>query len=82
VLVMSVNPGFGGQMFIPEMVEKVRRLKKMTDLPIEVDGGLTVETTPLMVEAGAQVIVAGSAVYKGDPATEMRRIIEVGRRAR
>jgi ribulose-phosphate 3-epimerase len=82
VLVMSVNPGFGGQTFIPEMVEKVRRLKKMTDLPIEVDGGLTVETTPLMVEAGAQVIVAGSAVYKGNPATEMRRIIEAGRRAR
>jgi ribulose-phosphate 3-epimerase len=81
VLVMSVNPGFGGQTFIPEMVEKVRHLREMTDLPIEVDGGITVETAPLMVEAGAQVIVAGSAVYKGDPATEMRRIIEAGRRA-
>jgi ribulose-phosphate 3-epimerase len=80
VLVMSVNPGFGGQAFIPEMVEKVRRLKEMTDLPIEVDGGITTETAPLVVEAGAQVIVAGSAVYKGDPATEMRRIIEAGRR--
>ena len=81
LLVMSVNPGFGGQMFIPEMVEKVRRLKKMTELPIEVDGGLTAETAPLMVEAGAQVIVAGSAVFKGDPATEMCRIIEASRRA-
>jgi ribulose-phosphate 3-epimerase len=81
VLVMSVNPGFGGQTFIPAMVEKVRRLKEMTDLPIEVDGGITAETAPLMVEAGAQVIVAGSAVYKGDPATEMRGIIEAGRRA-
>jgi ribulose-phosphate 3-epimerase len=81
VLVMSVNPGFGGQAFIPEMVEKVRRLKEMTDLPIEVDGGITAETTPLMVEAGAQVLVAGSAVYKGDPATEMRKIIEAGRNA-
>jgi ribulose-phosphate 3-epimerase len=81
VLVMSVNPGFGGQAFIPEMVEKVRRLKEMTDLPIEVDGGITAETAPLMVEAGAQVIVAGSAVYKGDPAIEMRRIIDAGRRA-
>ena len=81
VLVMSVNPGFGGQAFIPEMVEKVRRLKEMTDLPIEVDGGITTETAPLMVEAGAQVIVAGSAVYKGDPATEMRRIIEAARSA-
>jgi ribulose-phosphate 3-epimerase len=81
VLVMSVNPGFGGQAFIPEMVEKVRRLKEMTDLPIEVDGGITAETAPLMVEAGAQVLVAGSAVYRGDPATEMRRIIEAGRSA-
>jgi ribulose-phosphate 3-epimerase len=81
VLVMSVNPGFGGQSFIPQMAEKVRRVKEMTDLPIEVDGGITVETAPLMVAAGAQVIVAGSAVYKGDPTTEMRRIIEAGRRA-
>ena len=81
VLVMSVNPGFGGQAFIPEMVEKVRRLKELTDLPIEVDGGITAETAPLMVEAGAQVLVAGSAVYKGDPTTEMRKIIEAGRNA-
>jgi ribulose-phosphate 3-epimerase len=81
VLVMSVNPGFGGQAFIPEMVEKVRRLKEMTDLPIEVDGGITAETAPLMVEAGAQVVVAGSAVYKGDPVTEMRRIIDAARGA-
>lgn len=79
VLVMSVNPGFGGQAFIPEMVDKIRRLREMTDLPIEVDGGITAETAPLVVEAGAQVLIAGSAVYKGDPATEMRRIIEVGR---
>ena len=78
---MSVNPGFGGQAFIPEMAEKVRRLRQMTDLPIEVDGGITVETAPLVVEAGAQVLVAGSAVYKGDPAREMRKIIEAGRRA-
>ncbi len=81
VLVMSVNPGFGGQAFIPEMAEKVHRLKEMTDLPIEVDGGITAETAPQMVEAGAQVLVAGSAVYRGDPATEMRRIIEAGRNA-
>lgn len=79
VLVMSVNPGFGGQDFIPEMVGKIRRLREMSDLPIEVDGGITVETAPLVVEAGAQVLIAGSAVYKGDPATEMRRIIEAGR---
>jgi len=79
--VMSVNPGFGGQNFIPEMVEKVRRLKDMTDVPIEVDGGITVDTAPLMVEAGAQVLIAGSAVFKGDPAAEMRRIIEAGQAA-
>src|SRR3712207_3965534 len=48
VLVMSVNPGFGGQAFIPEMVEKVRRLKEMTDLPVQVDGGITAETAPLI----------------------------------
>ncbi|MDQ3922632.1 MAG: ribulose-phosphate 3-epimerase [Actinomycetota bacterium] len=77
--VMSVNPGFGGQEFIPEMAEKVRRLKEMTDLPIEVDGGINAETGPQMVEAGAQVLVAGSAVYKGEPEQEMRRIIESGR---
>jgi ribulose-phosphate 3-epimerase len=81
VLVMSVNPGFGGQKFILEMADKVRRLREMTDLPIEVDGGITEKTAPLMVRAGAQVLVAGSAVYKGDPATEMRKIIEAGRRA-
>ena len=81
ILVMSVNPGFGGQSFIPEMADKVRRVKALTDLPVQVDGGITQETAPIMVEAGAQVLVAGSAVYKGDPATEMRKIIEAGRRA-
>jgi ribulose-phosphate 3-epimerase len=82
VNVMSVNPGFGGQAFIPEMANKVRRLKEMTNLPIQVDGGITTETVPLMVEAGAQVLVAGSAVYRrGDSATEMRSLIEAGQRA-
>jgi ribulose-phosphate 3-epimerase len=81
VNVMSVNPGFGGQAFIPEMTEKVRRLRELTDVPIQVDGGITSGTAPLMVEAGAQVLVAGSAVFKGDPATEMRKIVEAGRRA-
>jgi ribulose-phosphate 3-epimerase len=80
--VMSVNPGFGGQDFIPEMIEKVRRLKEMINVPIEVDGGITVDTAPLMVEAGAQVLIAGSAVFRGDPATEMRKIIEAGKSAR
>ncbi len=80
VNVMSVNPGFGGQAFIPEMADKVRRLKEMTDLPIQVDGGITAGPRPLMVEAGAQVLVAGSAVFRGDRATEMRRISRPRRR--
>ncbi len=82
VLVMSVNPGFGGQSFIPEMVDKVRRVRQMTDLPVQVDGGITAETAPLMVEAGAQVLVAGSAVYRGDPVAEMRKIIDAARGVR
>ncbi len=81
ILVMTVNPGFGGQSFIPEMADKVRRLREITDLPVQVDGGITAETAPIMVEAGARVVVAGSAVYKGDPATEMRKIIDAARSA-
>ena len=68
VLVMSVNPGFGGQKFIHAMVDKVARIKAMIgDRPIdiEVDGGVTVETAPLVAKAGANALVAGSAVFKG-----------------
>ena len=79
VLVLSVDPGFGGQAFIPEALQKIRRLKEMTDLPIAVDGGISVETAPPVVEAGASVLVAGSAVFRGDPTVEMRRLIEAGR---
>ncbi len=78
ILVLSVNPGFGGQSFITEMIQKIQRLKEMTDLPIQVDGGINAETAPLVTRAGATVLVAGSAVYKGDPAVEMRKIIEAG----
>src|SRR5215210_2392620 len=81
VNVMSVNPGFGGQAFISQMADKVRYLRERIDLPIQVDGGITERTAPLMVRAGAQVLVAGSAVFGGDPATEMRKIIEAGRSA-
>lgn len=81
ILVLSVNPGFGGQAFIPEMARKIQYLKNMTDLPIEVDGGITAETAPLATQAGATVLVAGSAVFKGDPAVEMRKIIEAGQRS-
>jgi ribulose-phosphate 3-epimerase len=68
VLVMTVNPGFGGQKFIHSGVEKTRRLRQMIgDRPIhiQIDGGVTVETAPLVAAAGADVLVAGSAVFKG-----------------
>jgi ribulose-phosphate 3-epimerase len=68
ILVMTVNPGFGGQSFIASQVEKIRRLRAMIgDRPIhlEVDGGVTPETAPLVAEAGADVLVAGSAVFGG-----------------
>lgn len=68
ILIMTVNPGFGGQAFIDAMVEKVARVKAMIgDRPIdiEIDGGVSPKTTPQLVKAGANVLVAGSAVFKG-----------------
>jgi ribulose-phosphate 3-epimerase len=68
VCVMTVNPGFGGQKFIHSQVAKVEKLRAMIgDRPIhiEIDGGVTVETAPLVIAAGADVLVAGSAVFKG-----------------
>jgi ribulose-phosphate 3-epimerase len=68
ILVMTVNPGFGGQSFIASQVEKVRRLRRLIgDRPIEieVDGGITPETAGAVVEAGASVLVAGTAVFRG-----------------
>ncbi|WP_085034132.1 ribulose-phosphate 3-epimerase [Ensifer aridi] len=68
ILLMTVNPGFGGQAFIPSVVEKVRRVKSMIGnrpIHIEIDGGVTPETAPLVAAAGADVLVAGSAVFKG-----------------
>ena len=69
-LLMTVNPGFGGQAFIPAVVEKIARVKKMIgerDIRIEIDGGVTPETAPIVVGAGADTLVAGSAVFKGGP---------------
>jgi ribulose-phosphate 3-epimerase len=68
VLVMTVNPGFGGQAFIPAMVEKVRRVRAMIGarpIRLEVDGGVTPVTAGACAEAGADVLVAGSAVFQG-----------------
>ncbi len=74
VLIMTVNPGFGGQSFIPHSIEKVRELRKMIvktgkEILIEVDGGITLENAASLVEAGADVLVAGSSVFQAkDPA--------------
>lgn len=71
VLVMTVNPGFGGQAFIPTTLPKILTLRTMLDergrseVPIQVDGGISSETAPLVVAAGARSLVAGSAVYSG-----------------
>ncbi len=68
VLLMTVNPGFGGQAFIPAVVEKIRRVKALIGnrpIDIEVDGGVTPETAALVAAAGANALVAGSAVFKG-----------------
>ncbi len=71
ILVMSVNPGFGGQKFIPSQLDKIRTLREMIDatgreIYLEVDGGITAETAPLVIEAGADLLVAGSAAFKGE----------------
>jgi ribulose-phosphate 3-epimerase len=66
ILVMSVNPGFGGQSFIPSQVDKIRRIKAMIGrrpIELEVDGGITPKTGPACIEAGATVLVAGTAVF-------------------
>ncbi|MCB8874306.1 ribulose-phosphate 3-epimerase [Acidisoma silvae] len=71
VLVMTVNPGFGGQAFLPLTLEKIRRIRALIgDRPIDigVDGGVTVETAELAAKAGANVFVAGSSAFKGGPA--------------
>ncbi len=68
ILVMTVNPGFGGQSFIPSQLDKIRSIRKMigkAPIHLEVDGGINAATAPLVAEAGANVIVAGSGVFKG-----------------
>ena len=70
ILVMSVNPGFGGQTFIPSVVDKIARLRAIADgrpVHIEVDGGITPETAAAVVRAGADALVAGAAVFTGGP---------------
>ena len=72
ILVMSINPGFGGQSFMRTQLAKIERLRAMIDatgrdIPLEVDGGVTPETAPLCIAAGATALVAGTAVFRGGP---------------
>jgi ribulose-phosphate 3-epimerase len=84
VLLMSVNPGFGGQKFIPTSVSKLRRLGRMIDeaglsVRIEIDGGIDAENINTIVESGAEIIVAGSAVFSGgDPESAVKELITRG----
>jgi ribulose-phosphate 3-epimerase len=85
VLVMSVNPGFGGQAFLPRSLEKIRRLKGLIearglDVQIEVDGGVDASNARRLVESGATILVAGTAVFGGDdPEAAARRLVDACR---
>jgi ribulose-phosphate 3-epimerase len=84
VCLMSVNPGFGGQKFIPEVIEKTRRVKALVNerpIDIEIDGGVDPDTAPGVVAAGANVLVAGSAVFKGEGVDGYRANIDAIRNA-
>ena len=81
-LIMSVNPGFGGQKFIPYAVEKIKKLRRMLDdaglkTDIQVDGGVTTENVRMLIEAGANVFDAGSAVFKNDAAANTKAFLEI-----
>ena len=80
VLVMTVEPGFGGQTLMPDCLDKVREIRRMSDAKglktdIEVDGGITVDNVHLAIEAGANVIVAGSAVFRGDITGNVKELL-------
>jgi ribulose-phosphate 3-epimerase len=83
VCMMSVNPGFGGQTFIPYTLEKIKKLRKMIDdrglkTLIEIDGGVTVENAPSIIAAGADVLVAGSMVFNsGDPIATIKKLKDI-----
>jgi ribulose-phosphate 3-epimerase len=87
VLVMSVNPGFGGQVFIPASVQKIRKVRALLDAagnaaPIEVDGGVDMTTVAAVVEAGAEWLVAGSAIFGGDAEPAARALKAAANAAR
>ena len=84
ILLMSVNPGFGGQSFIPASMQKLKRLRQMIDdkglkTKIEIDGGIDLKNIASVVESGAEIIVAGSAVFGGgEPEMAVKHLIEKG----
>ena len=85
ILIMSVHPGFGGQAFIPESLDKIRELKAMIDaeglcVDIQIDGGIYTHNVEEVIEAGANVIVAGSAIFKGDTANNTKEMLEILKR--
>ena len=82
LLVMSVHPGFGGQKFIPESLDKIRAIRKMIEeqglnVDIQVDGGIYLTNVREVLDAGANIIVAGSALFKGDPAQNTKEFMEI-----
>ena len=82
VLIMSVEPGFGGQKFMPMALDKIAATKAMADelgckIDIEVDGGITLDNVKSVIDAGTNVIVAGSAVFKGDKTDNVKRFLEI-----
>ena len=81
ILLMSVNPGFGGQPYIQAVTDKIRDLRKMLtkagrDIDIEVDGGVSLNNLPEILDAGANVLVAGSSVFRGDAAENVHAFLE------
>ncbi|MBV2186922.1 MAG: ribulose-phosphate 3-epimerase [Rhizobium sp.] len=84
ILIMSVNPGFGGQKFIPQATAKLAQANMLIGnrpIDLEVDGGVTAETAPLVTAAGANVLVAGSAVYKGEGVDDYRKTVDTLKKA-
>lgn len=82
VLIMSVNPGFGGQKLIPYTIEKIREVKQLADaagykFDIEVDGGVTLTNVEELMDAGANILVAGSSVFNGDIEANVKAFLEV-----
>lgn len=82
VLIMTVNPGFGGQKYIDSVTPKIAKMRQILndrglDIDIEVDGGITVSNVKTVLDAGANIIVAGSSVYRGDAASNVKEFLEI-----